>query len=146
MKFAVGERIALAAISASGDSKRIKAEKAMADAEMYAKMASEKGTAAATAAMAELMIIGKDKNVGEETFLNADDGSSVVTTDGVSEITGRMKGSDPMHMVAMVPGVRFAAGVDDAADTPHTQAVAAHEFSIGRTLSLTHDMTGLCNR
>ena len=52
----------------------------MANAVKYAAMASEKGTAAETAAMAELMIVGKDKTVGGTTSVNADAGSSVVTT------------------------------------------------------------------
>ena len=117
---------------------RIMAEEAMADAVKYATMASEKGADAETAAMAELMIDGKDKNVGG-TSLNADDGSSNVTTNGVSVITGRMKGSDPMHKVAAVPGVAYNLG----ADTPHTQAVAEHDFSIGRTLDTSDDMARL---
>ena len=50
---------------------RIMAVEASANAVMYAMTASEKSTAAQTAAMAELMIDGKDKNVGG-TSVNAD--------------------------------------------------------------------------
>ena len=46
---------------------------------MYAMTATEKAGEAETAAMAELMIIDKDKNVGG-TSVNADAGSSVITT------------------------------------------------------------------
>ena len=47
--------------------------------------------------MAELMIVGKDKNVGG-TSVNADAGSSVVTTDGDTVTTGRIEDHGPMTM------------------------------------------------
>ena len=62
----------------------------------------ERCTAAETAAIAELMIDGKDKNVGGTTSVNADAASSVVTTvTGTAtqtEETGRIKTKDPKHL------------------------------------------------
>ena len=125
---------------------RLDAEAAQKSAEMYAKMAKDNGAAAETAAMAELMIDGKDKNVGG-TSLNADDGSLTKTTNGVSVITGRMMGSDPMHTVAAVTGVMYELDGDDDTvgnqPTAHVQGVAAHMFSTGRTLDTSDDMARL---
>ena len=55
------------------------AEKAQMSAEKYAMMASEKSEDAVKYAAMELMIVGKDKNVGE-SMLNAGDG--MLTDDG----------------------------------------------------------------
>ena len=126
---------------------RIMAAAAMADAVKYATMASEKGADAETAAMAELMIDGKDKNVGG-TSLNADDGAKKLTTDGVSMITGRMEDDDPMHMVIVAvagpPGMDDdMTEVDESAPTMATPGVAAATLTIGRTLDTTDDMARL---
>ena len=120
---------------------RIMAAAAMADAVKYATMASDKGTAAETAAMAELMIDGKDKNVGG-TALNADDRSSVVTTDGDTVTTGRIKTRDPMTTGDGATG-RPHTVVQDAADMAYVQAVTATDLTIGRTLDTSDDMARL---
>ena len=121
---------------------RIMAEAAMADAVKYATTASEKGTAAETAAMAELMIDGKDKNVGGTTSLNADDPSSVVTTDGNTEATGLLDELlQPMTTVATVDGSPFAPDANPA--TAYKQGVVEHELTIGRTLDTSDDMARL---
>ena len=128
---------------------RITAEEAMADAEMYAKMAADKGMAAETAAMAELMIDGKDKSVGGTTSVNADAASSVVTTvtGTVSETeeTGRIKTKDPKrgNFGGVATGNIYALGADDAADTPYKQSVEARDLTIGRTLDTSDDMARL---
>ena len=111
-------------------------------------IAETQGAAAmAAAAMAELIIDGKDKNVGG-TSLNADDGATDVTTNGVSVITGRIKDRDPMHKdIPAVVGDGVpdlaVAGVGFTADTAYVQAVAVREFSIGRTLDTSDDMARL---
>ena len=128
---------------------RIMAEAAMADAVKYATTASEKGTAAETAAIAELMIDGKDKNVGG-TSVNADDPARTESLNDQSTITGRIKDGDPMHTDneakdangVAVPMVAVV-GVELVGDTEHVQAVAVHEFSIGRTLDTSDDMARL---
>ena len=126
---------------------RIMAETAMGNAVKYATMASEKGTAAETAAMAELMIIDKDKNVGDSS-LNADDGSTTVTVDGQSTITGRMTSMDPMTTgMGVADGTPGVADNDQTADTDetvaHVQQVADRTFPIGRTLDTSDDMARL---
>ena len=125
---------------------RIMAEEAKADAVKYAKMASDKGTAAETEAMAELMINGKDKNVGE-TALNADDGSSEEVTNGQSVITGRMKSEDPTTRVDMVDAVTPVEDNEDTADMDETvhakPAVAAKTLPISRRLDSSDDMARL---
>ena len=123
---------------------RIMAEEASANAVMYAMTASEKGTAAETAAMAELMIDGKDKNVGDDTSVNADAGSSVITTDGDTVTTGRIKTMDPMTTGAGVPtGVPFEAEEAPTADTAYVQQVAPRDLTIGRTLDTSDDTARL---
>ena len=82
---------------------RVLAETAMANAVKYAATASEKGTAAETAATAELMIVGTVKTVGG-TDLDAEAGASTVTTNGDSVITGLIKDLNPDHTVAMKEG------------------------------------------
>ena len=58
---------------------RIMAEEASANAVMYAMTATEKAGEAETAAMAELMIVGKTKSVGD-TSITVDTAKSTVTT------------------------------------------------------------------
>ena len=122
---------------------RVMAENAMASAVTYGTTATEKAGEAETAAMAELMIVDKDKNVGG-TSVNADAGSSVVTTDGNTVTTGRIKTVDPMTTGPGVPtGVAFIAAEAPAADTAYVQQVAARELTIGRTLDSSDDTARL---
>ena len=78
----------------------------MANAVKYAMMASEKGTDAETAAMAELMIVGTVKTVGD-TSLDATAGSSLVVTgegaDAQTVRTGLIKSMNPMTTGPGVP-------------------------------------------
>ena len=91
---------------------RFKAEMAMADAVSYEMTASEKSTAAETAANAELMIVGTVKTVGGTT-LDATAGASVVTTDGNTVTTGLLaKGDQPMHTAAESMGEVGERGTD----------------------------------
>ena len=132
---------------------KLAAEMAMADAVKYAGIASEKGTAAETAAMAALMIEGKDKSVGGTTSVNADADSSVVTTatgtTSQTVETGRIKTKDPKHedFGVVVTGNVHRAGVDlilgTADDVAYKQAVAARDITIGRTLDTSNDMARL---
>ena len=93
--------------------------------------------------MAELMIIDKDKNVGG-TSVNADAGSSVITTDGETVTTGRIETMDPMTTGAGVPvGVPFDAMAAPDADTAYKQQVAARELTIGRTIDTSDDTARL---
>ena len=122
---------------------RIMAEEASANAVTYGTTAMEKAGEAETAAMAELMIIDKDKNVGG-TSVNADAGSSVITTDGDTVTTGRIKTMDPMTTGAGVPtGVAFVAETAPTADTAYKQQVAARDLTIGRTLDTSDDAARL---
>ena len=143
---AASEAAAEAEVVTAAVEARFMAETAMADAVKYATTASEKGTAAETAAMAELMIDGKDKNVGG-TSLNADDGSSNVTTDGVSVITGLMETMNPMHTGAGADStdpVEDNDATEDVDETVHAKpAVANRMFAIGRTLDTSDDMARL---
>ena len=120
---------------------RIMAEEASANAVMYAMTATEKAGEAETAAMAELMIIDKDKNVGG-TSVNADAGSSVVTTDGDTVTTGRIETMDPMTTGEGATQQEFAAVVGTG-DTAYRQAVAARELTIGRTIDTPDDTARL---
>ena len=121
---------------------KVKAEAAKMTAEGHAGMADEKGTGATQRAAMELMIDGKDKNVGASS-LNADDPSHTVTTNDQTVITGLMKSMNAMHNVAMVDGVDFTANAAPAADIAYVQAVAAVDITIGRTLDSSDDMTRL---
>ena len=135
---------------------RIMAEEAMADAVMYAMMASEKGTAAETAAMAELMIDGTMKSVGE-TSIDAMAGASSVTTgtgkDAQTVNTGLIKDMNPMATGEAIMGIEFVQAVpddlgSDVVDTPvkavpYKQAAAARTFAIGKTLDSSDDMARL---
>ena len=145
---AASEAAAEAEVVTAAVEARIMADEAMADAVKYAMMALEKGTAAETAAMAELMIDGKDKSVGG-TSVNADAASSVVTTvtGTVSETeeTGRIKAMDPEHedFGAVETGTIYILGQNNAADTPYSQVVEARDLTIGRTLDTSDDMARL---
>ena len=128
---------------------RVMAVEASANAVMYAMTASEKSTAAQTAAMAELMIDGKDKSVGG-TSVNADAATSVVTTAigtaSQTVATGRLTAAnDPkrggfggvtgsVYMLAMPDETPAVAAV------PYKQTVAARDITIGRTLDTSDDM------
>ena len=125
---------------------RILAEAAMDDAVDYAKTASDKGTEAETAAMAELIIDGTDKNVGGSS-LNADDPSSVVTTDGDTVATGRLEeGMQPMHSViarAGEVGVNGTPDLDTNAYVAPVAGVAASTLPIGKLVDSADDMARL---
>ncbi len=152
---AASEAAAEAVVVTAAVEARIMAEEAMADAVMYAMMASEKGTAAETAAMAELMIDGTMKSVGE-TSIDAMAGASSVTTgtgkDAQTVITGLIKDMNPMAMGAMITGAVFVEGDDDdlntvgdesTPDTEYKQDAAARTFAIGKTLDSSDDMARL---
>ena len=88
---------------------RLAAEEASANAVKYAMTATEKAGEAETAAMAELMIVGKDKNVGGSS-LNADDAARTESLNDQSTITGLMEDMNPKTTVGPVAGVPFADG------------------------------------
>ena len=136
---------------------RVMAEAAMANAVKYAMMASEKGTDAETAAMAELMIVGTVKTVGG-TSLDATAGSSLVVTgegaDAQTVRTGLIKSMNPMTTGPGVPtGVAFVAALDDddlgtpdrdeSKAIPHKQAVAPRMLAIGKVVESADDMARL---
>ena len=122
---------------------RIMAETAMANAVTYGTTAMEKAGEAEIAAVAELMIIDKDKNVGG-TSVNADAGSSVITTDGDTVTTGRIKTMDPMTMGAGATAQAYEVNQDGAADDDaYVQGVIARELTIGRTLDSSDDTARL---
>ena len=129
---------------------RVMAVEASANAVMYAMTASEKRTAAETAAMAELMIDGKDKSVGG-TSVNADAASSVVTTatgtTSQTVETGRVKNKDPKREgfgavtgSAYVPAVAATENAAATAAVAYKQGVMARDITIGRTLDTSDDM------
>ena len=133
---------------------RVMAVAAMENAVKYATTASEKGTAAETAAMAELMIDGKDKSVGGTT-VNADAATSVVTTaigtasqtvatgrltaanDPKREGFGGVTGSEYMPAVAATENAAAIAAV------AYKQGVTARNLTIGRTLDTSDDTARL---
>ena len=121
---------------------QVNAENALADATDAETMAGNYSQMAMDATGNELMIDGKDKNVGG-TSLNADDGASKVTTDGVSVITGSMKSMNPMRNVPADLGAMFAAVEAPAVDTAYRQAVGGRDITIGRTLDSSDDMARL---
>ena len=87
--------------------------------------------------MAELMIVGKDKNVGG-TSLNADAASSVVTTaigtDSQTEETGRIKTKDPKHEAfgAVVGNVFKPAAAGSPRDSFSCTAAVAYKQTRSR--------------
>ena len=134
------------------------AELAMADAVSYEKTASEKGTAAETAANAELMIVGTVKTVGG-TSLDATAAAST-KTDGEGETaqvtrTGLIKGLNPMTEGPGVPadvdlanGAKVFVQAMPEAETPvegvaHKQAVEARTLAIGKVVDSSNDMARL---
>ena len=125
---------------------RIMAVNASANAVMYAMTATEKGTAAETAAMAELMIVDTVKTVGG-TSLDAAAGASTVTTNGVSVITGLIEDLNPDHTVAMTEGdAGVAADLTTDPVTPYAAAtadVAVRTFDIGKVVDSADDMARL---
>ena len=139
---------------------KVAAENAQAAAETAATEASEKGTAAETAAMAELMIDGTVKTVGG-TDLDAEAGSSVVVTgegaDAQTVRTGLIKSMNPMTTGPGVPadnddsnpnGSRaFVEAMPDedpaVVGVAHKQAVAPRTFAIGKVVDSADDMARL---
>ena len=146
---AASEAAAEAEVVTAAVEARIMAEEAMADAVMYAMMASEKGTAAEAAAMRELMIDGKTKSVGDDTSITVgvpmssvtstvDDKSTTVVTGEIGKITA---------MSEMVPGVP-AVPADDNADPPvaavaEKPSIAARSINIGVRLDDADDTARL---
>ena len=133
---------------------RIMAVEAGANAVKYAMTAAEKGAAAEEAAVAELMIDGVTKSVGD-TSVMADTGSYESTTGkgatAQTVITGLL--DDTKQPKAMnVGGVDVddaVAGTDENPDTTdkelvkHVQAVAGRSFDIGKTLDSSDDTARL---
>ena len=131
------------------------AETAMASAVTYGMMATEKAGEAETAAMAELMIDGTMKSVGE-TSIDAMAGPSSVTTGSGKNAqtvnTGLLESMNPMATGAMITGRDFTQAVSDDLNTevvdtakaiPYKQAAAARTFAIGKTLDSSDDMARL---
>ena len=144
---AVAEEVTAAVVA------RIMAEEAMDNAVMYAMMASEKGTAAETAAMAELMIVGTVKTVGG-TSLDATAGSSVVVTgegaDAQTVRTGLIKSMNPMTTGPGVPDDDAAVFVQAMPEgdpvvvgVAHKQAVAPRPLTIGKVVESADDVARL---
>ena len=125
---------------------RIMAEEASANAVMYAMTATEKGTAAETAAMAELMIVDTVKTVGG-TSLDATAGGSTVTTNGDSVITGLIEDLNPDHTFAMMGGDAGVAAdlttVPVTAYVAPTASVVGRTFDIGKVVDSADDMARL---
>ena len=125
---------------------RVLAETAMANAVKYAATASEKGTAAETAATAELMIVGTVKTVGG-TDLDAEAGASTVTTNGDSVITGLIKDLNPDHTVAMTVGGlgtdKSGPDAEPVAYVAPTASVGERTFDIGKVVDSADDMARL---
>ena len=112
----------------------------------YAKMATDKGTAAENAAMMELIIDGTDKNVGGSS-LKADGPSSVVTTDGITVETGLLpKGDQPMHTALSSTGVVGEPGNPVLTPNPYKAPVAVAlggMFPIGKLVDSADDLARL---
>ena len=134
---------------------RLMAETSMANAVMYGMTATEKAGEAETAAMAELMIDGTMKSVGE-TSIDAMAGASVVTTGSGKNAqtvnTGLIKDMNPMAAGDEIEGAVFAEGDPDllgtaadesTPDTAYKQDAAARTFAIGKTLDSSDDMARL---
>ena len=126
---------------------RIMAETAMGNAVKYGTMATDKATEAETAVMAELMIVVTVKTVGD-TSLDATAGSTEVTTDGDTVVTGLIKSMNPeAQMVGMVGGVQYmldnAQTTDEDEGVAHVQAVEARTFDIGKVVDSPDDMARL---
>ena len=125
---------------------RVMAEAAMANAVMYAMMASEKGTAAEAAAMAELMIVDTVKTVGG-TDLDAGAPNQVITTTtgGKTSVadTG-LQGKLKEEATGGVSGRPYAAAVQGgAAEMTYRQTVAARDVTIGKTVDSDDDTARL---
>ena len=122
------------------------AEAAQVAAETAAMKASDKGAEAENAAMAELMIIDKDKNVGG-TSANADAAANTNILNDQTTITGLMETMNPMTTGAGAVGNEAVADDDGTTDVDETEAyvqpVAARDFDIGRTLDTSDDMARL---
>ena len=111
---------------------RIMAEEAMADAEMYAKMAADKGMAAETAAMAELMIVGKTKSVGDDTSITVGAPLASVTTTVADKSTTVVTGE-----IGKVTAMSAFVDVVTAEDaTPPTEAVMAKPSIAARNINI----------
>ena len=139
---------------------RVMAETAMANAVTYGTTATEKAGEAETAAMAELMIVGTMKSVGE-TSIDAMAGASSVTIgtgkDAQTVNTGLIKDISPMATGGAITGVEFTVGTPDILTTAedeskaatamkpaaYKQAAAARTFPVGKTLDSPDDMTRL---
>ena len=127
---------------------RIAAEAARDVAVAAAAAASKAADDEEEATIGELKIVGTMKTVGETT-LDAAAGSSVVTTNDKTEITGLLdKSEQPTTTVAAVPGAAFVEAMPEADPSPivgvtYKQTVAAHTFPIGKTVDSANDMARL---
>ena len=140
------EAAAAATTTEAATEARVMAEAAQVNAEKYAMMATEKSEDAVKYAAMELMIVGKDKNVGE-SMLNAGTGMTTDTDDdGNKTITGRMM-MDPVKEVGAEAGQAGAQDDPNTADTDEAKtpmvAVAARPVTLGRTLDTSDDMARL---
>ena len=141
------EAAAAATTTEAATEARVMAEAAQKNAEKYAMMATEKSEDAVKYAAMELMIVGKDKNVGE-SMLNDGAGMTTDTDDDDNKtITGRLDGMDPMHMMAENREAAYGEQdnpntATDEARTPMV-AVEARSVTIGRTLDSSDDMARL---
>ena len=125
---------------------RLLAELATVDAVSYSMTAVKKGTAAETAANADLIIVGTVKTVGG-TSLDATAGASTVTTDGYTVTTGLLaKGDQPMHTADAttgLPGVPADLTVTKNPYVAPTVGAAARTFPIGKLVDSADDMARL---
>lgn len=124
-----------------------RAEAAQADAEKYAKMASDKGTAAETAAGMELKIAGTMKSVGGSS-VDAMAGMTSVTTgtgaNAKTTTTGLI--SEPVTAGATTDGRAPVDGsLTDATvyKSPMVNAAARGDVKIGKTLDTSDDAARL---
>ena len=129
---------------------RLLADLAMADAVSYSITAVEKGTAAETAANAELIIVGTVKTVGD-TSIDADAPRSVVTageapTAQVTDTGLQAKGAQPTTEGPATPGRTAVAGDETDDPDPYKSPVVnadARTFGIGKLVDSADDTARL---
>ena len=144
---AASEAAAEAEVVTAAVEARVKAEAAMANAVMYAMMASEKGTAAEAAAMAELMIVDTVKTV-DGTDLDAGAPNQVITTTigGKTSVadTG-LQGKLKEEATGGVSMRAYAAAVPEegTAEMTYRQTVAVRDVTIGKTVDSDDDTARL---
>ena len=146
MKAKAASEAAAAATTASAAGRALEnAETAQMAAEDAAKMAGDKAMKATEAGMAELMIDGTMKSVGEgEDKSSVDAMSGRVTSADGKMVTGLLIGKEPDRATKPIPGVPFEARqTATGKDTAYVQAIVAGSINIGKTLDTSDDKARL---